>query len=198
MFEKAIYRIERATRDAYIKPEKYDRYPVQVVYKDSSDNTWDEWEPVLDRWLPLFEEAGWLDGLERIEVGNRMINDDRVGEYSRAERVIRLKDEPIMFDTSYLVGYTKPYLLIHEMIHHVHMRDIFNFDGKVDDVAIEQKHNELHWNKESHNFYIHVSEYAATNFLEAVAETGAGLCLGEEYPDYITDTYKIFGGPEPL
>jgi len=198
MFESAIYRIGRATRDAYINPEKYDHYPVQLVYKDSSDNTWDEWEPVLDQWLPRFEKAGWLDGLERIEVGNRMINGDRVGEYSRAERVIRLKDEPVMFDTSYLVSYTKPYLLIHEMIHHVHMRDIFDFDGEVDDVTLSQKQDDLKWYKESHDFYIHVSEYAGKNFLEAVAETGAGLCLGKEYPDHITDTYKIFGGPEPL
>lgn len=198
MFESAFNRIGRATQDAYIRPEKYDDYPVQVVYKDSGNNTWNEWESVFDTWLPRFEEAGWLDGLNRIEVGNRMINGERVGEYTRDERIIRLKDEPVMFDTSYLVSYTKEYLLIHEAIHHVHMRDIFGFDGEVDDVALSQKHDEFQWYEEAHDFYIHVSEYASTNFLEAVAETGAGLCLGEEYPEHITETYKMFGGPEPL
>lgn len=198
MFDSAFRSIGRKARDGYFNPEFHEICGTTVAYKNSSDEkTWSAWSDVLHKWMPRFEEAGWLDGLTRIEIGNRLINDDRVGEYRHDERIVGMQDNPQMQDSSYLVGHTKEYAFIHEMIHHAHMCDIFDTQT-IDDVQIAKKQHEVGWDGNMHMFHIYVSEYAATNFLEAVAETGSGLMLGEEYPDKITDAYEQFGGPEPL
>ena len=42
-----------------------------------------------------------------------------------------------------------------------------------------------------------VSRYAATNGLEFVAETYAGMASGKVYPDDIMKLYREFRGPTP-
>lgn len=198
MFDSAFRSIGRKARDGYFNPTMHEICGTTVAYKNSNDeDTWNEWSDILHRWLPRFEEAGWLDDLNRIEIGNRLINDDRVGEYRREERIVGMKDNPEIYDNHYLVGHTKEYVFIHEMIHHAHITDIFDM-RRVEDVHITKKQHEVGWDGHMHDFHIYVSEYAATNFLEAVAETGSGIMLGEEYPNRIMEAYEQFGGPDPL
>lgn len=200
MFESAFKRIARSTRDAYVKPEKTEICGVPVAYKNSSPGSnWDEWKPVLDEWLPRFEEHGWLDGLERIEIGSEMVNGDGVGEYRQKEQIIAFKDDAWFCGPPHLVATTKEYGLIHEMIHHVHISNLFDKPNEdISELHIAVKQEDVGWKGNAHKFNVHVSEYASTNFLEAVAEAGAGMMLGRKYPDSVRRAYKQFEGPEPF
>lgn len=197
MFDKSLLQIRNAARDAYYSPERYDKYSTDIVYK-VSHTSWNTWENTFDEWLPRFEEAGWLDDLNRIEVGNVFIDQSNDGEYEHSSRTIRLGAEISIDRTDEFVGHTHAHVLIHEMLHHVHMKRIWDGTRGPTSNEIAAMADRMGWTGNSHTFDIYVSKYASKNFLEAVAETGTGLIIGEEYPDDVIDIYQSLNGPEPI
>lgn len=197
MFDETLIQMQNAARDAYYSPQRYDKYSTDIVYK-VSHTSWDTWEAVFDEWLPRFEQEGWLDDLNRIEVGNGFMDKSNDGEYEHSSRTIRLGTEISINESDEFVGHTHAHVLIHEMVHHLHMMKVWPDNRSPNSVEITHMSNKLGWSGNSNMFHMYVSEYASSNFLEAVAETGTGLILGEEYPDPVMELYNSVGGPEPI
>lgn len=74
-------------------------------------------------------------------------------------------------------------VVTHEIIHQMHYENEVPEERELEDGEEELLEEE-------------VSGYAAYNPLEAVAEIGAGLLAGEEYPEQVMDIYEKYGGPE--
>lgn len=193
--------IAEAVHAAHTDPDEYEYHGVPVVYEDDSffDSTWDEWKEVLDEWMPRFEEAGWLDDLQGIEIGDSFIKGNAGGQYHHKDMTIAFPQDPDYTGPPYLVGETKEYALIHEMAHHVHIRDMFNLPAsELDMVDLNMKQHSLGFHRKCALFEDEVSEYASSNYLEAVAETCAGIMIGNRYPVRVRRAYKKLQGPTPL
>lgn len=199
--KKAMEMMGKKVRSATTDPMERELCGVPIIYEDCSAyrDTWDEWWSLLNEWMPRFDEAGWLDELQRIEIGNGYVEGGGAsGQYRHYDKIVALQQDPVFRGQPWLVGETKEYGLIHEMVHHVHIRDTFGdcnnqLYGKVSRLQIDAG-----FSLEVDKFKQHVSDYSAYNALEAVAETCTGTILGESYPAAVRRAYIDLGGPEPL
>lgn len=200
LFSDAIEDIRRTVNRAHTDPTEYDYCGVPVIYEDSSlaSTSWDDWEPVLEEWMPRFDRAGWLDGLTRIKIGDSYTEREcAAGQYKHDDQVVVLKQD-LQIDNPELVSDTKEYALIHEMTHHAHMKDLFIDLASVDNTDLVAQQQSFKFHRKSDLFAHAVSKYAGTNYLEAVAETASGIILGEEYPERVRREYVALKGPEPV
>lgn len=178
-----------------------DDYPVKVVFHaDVSDEHHDKWRTVLDKWMPQFEEHGWLEDLLCLQIGDELIVRSGVaGEYRSGSCLAVLGDDPVPTENPKLYSTGREYSLLHEMSHHAHMNtshgDLPRDPNEIDvaDLVIESG-----WYSMGHKFAKQVSAYATEDPLETVAETAASIALGNEVDDDIMETYYALGGPEPI
>jgi hypothetical protein len=82
--------------------------------------------------------------------------------------------------------------IMHEMIHSKHSSAALSNDGPSLD---ELREDNFDSDKKS-MIRDEVSDYAATNGFEFVAEVGAGVLSGQEYSDEVMQLYDDLGGPE--
>lgn len=160
---------------------------------DSGDSEWQEWRSTLEKCLPQFDEHGWLDGLARIKVGDQFTDERHIGKYKSMWGTILLSNPQ---------GYTivkgappKEETLLHEMIHHVHMREEFGAPAPITDTDILRYQEHRQWGIAKPTFR-EVNTYAGENVLEAVAVTGAKMAYGTLDDDEAEQLYYKFGGPE--
>lgn len=202
LFGDALKDIARTTSEATTDPIEVEMCGVPIEYENSSlrKDTWDEWEPVLQAWMPRFEEAGYLDKLRAIRIGNgHLQSSGSAGQYIHEQQVVAFPQNPSYAGQPWLVGETKEYALIHEVTHHAHIRDLFGKPAsKVSLLELNLRQTGLGFAGKAEIFHDEVSQYAASNYLEAVAETCAGLTLGREYPERVLDAYEHLKGPEPI
>lgn len=195
-----MQKMMRSVSNAYHAPEQKNVVGFTVLYQDSGPDNWDEWETALEEWLPRFEKHGWLDELNGIMVGECFINGrGKAGQYQQRDGTVVMNDrfEP---DETYLVSNTKEYGLIHEVLHHVHIRDAIGTPGEVtvEDIRDFRRSRHSGGGNLLKIFEKEVSQYAGVNILEAVAETGAGIIIGEDYPPRVRRAYKKLEGPMPI
>jgi len=154
-------------------------FPIQI------DSPHESWKKVLEDIMPKFQEVGWLDGMVSMKISNDcVIGDDNIGNYT--ERTISIEHDAVHYEG---VGYSvlelsKKSILIHEMVHHAHLHHVgfSNKDGTLTDE--EEKHLSKY-----------VSVYSTSNQIEAVAEIGAGIVMGYQFPDCVHDIYEKYDGP---
>lgn len=162
---------------------------VKVFFRPSSAGdsvSWNEWSETLESMLSQFDEAGWLEDFNRINIGNNLISGMAVGQYFNSNKTIDLENNVDMGEWSYqLIGNTREHTLSHEFVHHAHMhlndfgsdKVLFTNDSMSDLIKTE------------------VSYYAGTSITEAIAEIGCGIILGHEFPDAVHDFYEEHDGP---
>lgn len=199
MFGSALSTIRQSAKDAVYKPQEFEIDGIDIIYAaEKNGSHWREWEPLFQKWIPRLNDAGWLDGLNRMEIGRMYLQGDGVAEYRHDAQTIAFHDDP-SFNNYNLVGETKEYAIIHESTHHAHMNQLFGEShGGVDRSSLRTLQAQLSWDLHKPTFGINVSRYAATNFLEAVAETSAGVAMGHSYPEIVKDAYYLLDGPDPL
>ncbi|AGM11544.1 hypothetical protein M199_gp122 [Halogranum tailed virus 1] len=161
---------------------------VTVTYSGTRETYWNEWQDVLNEWLPRFEEAGWLRKLNAIHIDRARFMGDGTGEYQWLFKTICLDPNPRM-SRGYNMSTKREHILIHEMAHHAHNLEVGAFPSHKSEVV---------FNRHKRMFEQHVSEYAGTDFYEAVAETATGSVIGHEYPDELMNAYWKLGGPKEL
>lgn len=154
---------------------------VTVEYHATQDRqSMRKWKSVLEEWLPKFESANAIHDLKKIKIGENMVYFGVGGCFEKQSEVHLNVDHQI--DDDIVVSDSAASVLIHEMVHHIDFRSR-NVDYKSIDKSTESKLKR------------EVSTYAGENLLEAIAEIGTGIIIGEEYPDYIHDFYAENDGP---
>lgn len=161
------------------------------------------WREPMEKRMPEFRDAGWLDGLRAIVITDNWYDGvdgiDRLAGYSMKRKCVVLPKRP-RFDrfSIGLVGGTKEATLIHEMTHHVHLSGLdYEDKHELSGSSLDKEMSEI---LRDSRFDIKrmVSEYATMNWVEMIAETCTGLSLGRTYPTRILKAYKAVGGIEPL
>lgn len=161
---------------------------VVVTYNGVSESAWDEWTEIFNEWLPRFDEAGWLDGLNAIHVDTERFMGDGSGEYQWLSSNVILHPKPRL-SSRYSISSSREEVLIHEMAHHAH---------RLKSGIFVSHQSEVVFNRTKRSFEKYVSEYAGTDQYEAVAETATGYILGNEYPDEVMSAYWELDGPKGL
>ena len=82
--------------------------------------------------------------------------------------------------------------IMHEMIHSKHSSAALSNDGP----SLDELREDNFDSDEKEMIREEVSDYAATNGMEFVAEVGAGVLSGQEYSDDVMELYDDLGGPE--
>jgi len=177
MFDKAWSTI----RSWATSSRKMEIHGIRVTFRSTKERDLAEWEPILHKWLPRFEEVGWLDGLSAIHIDSSRIHGKRaVGQYQPLFSYISVSPRP----------YDREEVLIHEMVHHAHYENVGVFsEGTL--LSSWDKRDQTAFMKE-------VSSYAGENPYESVAEFATGYILGEEYDDSIREKYDRLDGPDGL
>lgn len=181
----------------------FDRYEiagVTIIHHEASADEWDEWRPVLEEWLPQFEEAGWTEELKGIRVGSTFPTVSHGGTYRSGRQIIDLHISSNYID-NFVIDGTKEATLIHEMTHHVHIRENFHYPiRETTDEKLEESFGHINRDIDImlETFGREVSDYAGVNILEAVAETATAITLGYDVPNHIVDAYKELNGPKTV
>jgi len=202
MFDSAVNTIRTHIRSNRIDPIETEICGVPIKYENYKHerDTWDEWKPLLEEWLPKFDERNYIDGLNGIHIGDGyMNNSSSQGQYNHNDVIIMIQQNPTFKYPSSFISNTKEYVLLHETVHHTHINSMF--DKPARDITVSELNNrqhELRFVSRMKDFDKYVSEYASMNYLEAVAETFSGVVLGNEYPSIIKEHYTELGGPTPI
>jgi hypothetical protein len=157
---------------------------VKIRFKPSErhDSTsWNDWRDTLEEWLPKFKQAGWLDGLIKIRIADDAARGDAVGQYFNSGEIALENNIDLGVMSGNVLECSPEFVFTHEMIHHAHM----NLNGK----------SNSHQNFDQSDIRSQVSWYAGMDNLEAVAEIGAGIIHGYEFPDRIHEFYEEDDGP---
>lgn len=168
---------------------KYERMSgVDVRFKPSSQPdsvSWYEWKRTLEDLLPRFKMAGWLDGFTRINIQHGLVRGHAVGQYFMSDGSINLENNLDMgWGNRRVLDHSREHILTHEMVHHAHMY--------VNDFGSQRREFDEDFIKRE------VSYYAGSNILEAIAEIGAGIVHGHEFPQEIHDFYEQHDGPQEV
>lgn len=168
---------------------KYERINgVDVRFKPSSQPdsvSWYEWKRTLEDLLPRFEMAGWLDGFTRINIQHGLVRGDAVGQYFMSDGSINLENNLDMgWGNRRVLDHSREHIVTHEMVHHAHM--------SVNDFGSQRREFDEEFIKTE------VSWYAGSDILEAIAEIGAGIAHGHEFPEEIHDFYEEHDGPQEV
>jgi len=159
---------------------------VLVTYRGLSDSRWETWQEILEEWLPVFKEAGWLDNLNAIHIEKDRLRSGNAGQYQWLFQNVILHPNPGMSE-GYSVSTNKEEVLIHEMAHHAHRNEM--------GILIPRRAISTFPSYEN-DFKRYVSEYAGTSMFEAVAEMATGAAMGENYPSRLHRAYDEFDGPD--
>ena len=102
------------------------------------------------------------------------------------------EDRRADFEAGFLSTPDQQGSIMHEMIHSKHSRAALSNDGP----SLDELRTDNFDNDEKAMIREEVSDYAATNGMEFVAEVGAGVLSGQEYSDGVMELYDELGGPE--
>lgn len=182
---QAIRQVLESGIDEYYAPRRWEIEGIPIIYKPlPNDTRKDEWRTILEKWLPRFDEVGWLDGLNKISIGQDITKNDTVATYYPSSGSISMEnDASNMVPNGRTVSDTLEHILLHEMIHHAHM----TINGNKQDFGPVDS-----------TIAVNVSPYASKNGFEAVAETGVGIVIGEEYPEWVHEYYEELDGPQEV
>ena len=81
-------------------------------------------------------------------------------------------------------------ILVHEIIHLIH-------EEQASPVILEELRGPVVYSEDAHGHFRQLSDYAAKNPVEGVAEAGAALVFGLPVSQEVMTAYRAFGGPEP-
>lgn len=177
-----VKRVVASQLDRYEAPKRWEICGVPVVFKPATGGTSaTTWKETLEEWLPKYYEVGWLDGLNKIHIGEGVPGGDAVGRYFD-HGTIKLENE-IMGDLLVVLGGRRETVLTHEIIHHAHVT-LNDFEGS------RKAPNKEALLKEQ------VSYYAGTNVGEAIAEIGTGIAHGHDFEPWVHDYYARKEGPQ--
>lgn len=169
--------------DDYFPPKRWEIAGLGIHFRPDSDGITEEtWKQIFETWLPQYEQVGWLHDLNGIYVGDGIISGSAVGRYNHTGSIDLEKNMPIENPQWFSHGGSIEGVLNHEMIHHAHI----GLNG-FDDMR-QQSENAVLLTED-------VSEYAGLSICESVAEIGAGIISGKEYPDWVHEHYKEHDGP---
>lgn len=172
--------------DDYTAPRHWEINGVDIWFKPEPNGvSASEWKDVLDKWLPKFQEVGWLDGLYRINIGKDIVSGEAVGQYMDSGVIYLENDVSIVGLGSSVVSDTSKHVLTHEIIHHAHR----NIHDVVNTHKIPSNRQKIR---------NEVSYYAGKCTGETVAEIGTGIVHGEEFDEWVHDEYDKYGGPQEV
>lgn len=161
---------------------------VDIRFKPSGQQdsvSWYEWKETLENLLPLFDSVGWLDNFTLINIQHGTVRGSAVAVYSLDERSISLENNVDMGSyNSYVLDHTREHILAHEMMHHIDMY----ING----------HESRGQIKEKSFIQSNVSYYAGVSLSEAIAEIGAGILLGRNFPESVHEFYEDHDGPQEV
>lgn len=173
--------------DDYNSPEYWTIEGVEVMFKESyGAMEEDDWKYLLDKSLPVYGRHGWLEGFEKIVIGDNVIggdNEDAVAQYVGGAIYIN-SNRYLPEQTDEVVGSKWPVILTHEFIHHAHLM--------IEDFPV---HRHTLSSETANMLEAEVSEYATESVKEAIAEIGAGTMHGKEYSDEVYNFYEEHNGP---
>jgi hypothetical protein len=172
----------------YNAPKRVEMNGITIYFKPSDQQhsvPWHEWEQVLEDLIPKFEVAGWLEEFTNINIKDGLVRGDGVGMYSPDCHSIDLENKVDgIWYSSRVLSDSPKHVLVHEMIHHAHLT-LIGFDDRDTDFNESLVKKEVSW-------------YAGEDAYEAVAEIGAGIALGESFPQEVHDIYHDLDGPEEV
>lgn len=186
--KNGFHRVLGSGLENYTAPKYGEIRGVQIRFKPSSQQdsvSWYDWKETLHEMIPRYDEAGWLEGFTKINIQHDLVRRDAVGQYFMSDGSINLENNLDMgWGNSRVLGHSQKHILTHEMVHHAHMyvNDFGDRDVDFDKDFIRRE----------------VSYYAGSNILEAIAEIGAGIALGHEFPQEIHDFYEEHDGPQEV
>lgn len=169
-------------------PERHEINGISIYFRPVDGGvSWSEWQSTFEKLLPKFEQVGWLEGLNSIQISDNIVPDDAVGEYNIRPNCgsIDLENDTDLNEMDFAVfENSREHVLTHEVLHHVHM---FIRGNDYDDCLLtEEEKDYIQWK---------VGYYASINTHEAVAEIGAALFRGAEFSDEVIDIYDKYDGP---
>lgn len=168
----------------FFNPSRKTVHGVTVYFKPDPDGvSWNHWEDILNTWFPQFEDIGWLDDFNAIIIGNNVVeNDTNVATYNKGATIDIERDiSKEGYQWWCTAGESDEYVLLHEFVHHAHM-ELNGYEPRVDTDRSEALREA-------------VSTYAGHSVNEAIAEIGAGILLGEEFPEWVHEYYEEHDGP---
>lgn len=169
--------------DDYHAPKRFDVCGVPVYIKpEPSGVSVREWKDVIDRLLPLFDDARWLDGFQKIIISDGAV-DGGVGKYMMNGSIYLENDVSMRGISASVIDDSPESTLAHEMVHHAHLT-LNDYNG-----GNKRLNNEMLIKNA-------VSYYAGTNINESIAEIGAGIIHGHDFPDWVHEHYADHDGPE--
>jgi hypothetical protein len=130
------------------------------------------------------EASGMTLGRYEPETGEIKINTDRMNQ----ETLDSVGDE-------FAVGDSVEDMVVHESIHAEHVEALEEQGWTPEEMREELLRSNLD-EGEQEIMEDEISEYAASNPLEVVAEIGTKITLGEEVSDEALHVYEKYGGPE--
>lgn len=156
---------------------------VRIYFKPAFGGVeWSKWKDTLETMLPQYDDVGWLDGLSTIIIGEGIVKGMGVGNYDH-RGTIDLENDVSMGDLRpAVIDDSREHILTHEVLHHAH-------------IGIHDRPSQYTLDQDEQYIQREVSYYAGKNSDEAVAEIGAALFLGAEFPDGVIEIYDKYGGP---
>lgn len=199
--------IEPAMSGAY---EEYDReYPEDPDLPDHlstgeiADVVGDEQIQQIERGFGRVAELGVDERISGIgvfepeEEGEEMT----LGRYEPETGEVLINPEQMDQETldgvseSFAVGESVEDMIVHEAMHAAHVDALEEEGWSIEEIEEELLRGELS-ESERQIMEEQVSDYAAANPLEVVAEVGTKITLGEEVSDEVLQIYERYGGPE--
>lgn len=146
--------------------------------KDALDITeYQQWDMSLDCIAVSYEELPWQAN----------------GRYDSPDHTVRVAPDCI----------DNEHTLLHEIVHHVHFLDMmgehYGLTQEIFDVALDAHRGFARYSANSDIFREiiakNVNSYAASNYLEIIAETASRFLIGERFPEPVMTIYEKLEGP---
>lgn len=183
---QAFQKVLGSGLEDYHRPRYWDICGVKVQFKPVPNGvSASTWRDVLEKWLPKYEEVGWLDGLHKIRIGPNAAkrqNENAVGRYNHGGSIDLNNDIDLGAFAGLVHDGDREAVLTHEVIHHAHL-------------SINGYENSRRSSNKEAMLKQDVSWYAGSNVGEAIAEIGTGIVHGEEFPSWVHEYYEEKRGP---
>lgn len=168
---------------------------IDVMYCDNGPQTYDKWHQLIEEHVPELWEPWQLDSLDKIVIGNEVLDDGVGGFYNHDIQQIGLihgEDRPVYwFEENNNISMEK--ILVHELSHHGHRMHLGRTE--IDADWSEQKLEEIGYE----NFLesvSNVSEYVTLDPNEIAAEIATHAVIGGlPDDDRLGDVYDVIYGP---
>jgi len=178
--------------------------PANLNIDSISDNISEQTQQQLQRGLSKAAESGFADsvtGITELDPDMNAVLTDTLARFDPETKTIAINTDSMNQETldtlgdNFAVGDSVEDLIVHETIHARHAEALI-----ADDYSVEQMREELLRGdlppKEQELMKEQVSDYAASNPLEVVAEVGTKISLGEPVSDEVLQIYNKYGGPD--